>query len=398
MDGPEQVVGQDAPAQRPIYLDYQATTPVDERVFEAMRPTFTQTFGNPASSHSAYGEPARAAVEEARLHVARLFGADEQDVIFTSGATESNNLAIKGVAAAAPPSSHFVTCATEHKSVIDVFAALEAAGHRVTYLDVDAEGGLDLDALMTALRQPTVLVSLMVANNEIGTIHPVAEAAQIAHSAGALFHTDATQAAGHVPLDLRASSIDMMSLSAHKIYGPKGCGALIVRREIQRRLAPLVHGGNHERGLRSGTINVPGCVGFGAACQIMSREGSAEADRLAALAWRLESRLRASVDDVALNGPDLSDRLRGNLNVRITGVPADALSTSVPTVAFSTGSACTSAAPAPSHVLRACGFSHEEAESSIRLSVGRFTTEPEVDAAAALIASAAGRIRSLVHA
>lgn len=383
--------------ERPIYLDYQSTTPVDQRVLTAMNPYFSDVFGNAASPHASFGEPARQAVERARQAVAGLLEVSPQEIVFTSGATESNNLAIKGVAANSPAGSHFVTCLTEHKSVLEVFQDLEIQGHSVTYLPVDREGRIDLNRLKDSLTDGTVLVSLMAANNEIGTVLPLDEVVTICSDAGVLFHTDAAQAVGKVPLYLGTSGVDLASLSAHKIYGPKGVGALFVRRHCQSRLRPGFHGGGQERGLRSGTANVPGCVGFGEACRILVDEGEAEAERLNHLVSLLEERLSKVIADVCVNGP-IDGRLPGNLNVQIPGAPGDALVAALGTVAIATGSACTSDVPTSSHVLRAVGLSDEEAESSIRISVGRFTSEREIQEAVDLLGSAVASIRSLIGA
>lgn len=302
-------------------MDYQATTPVDPRVLTAMHPYFSDVFGNAASTHASFGQPARQAVESAREIVAGLLEVSPQEIVFTSGATESNNLAIKGIAANSPTGSHFVTCLTEHKSVLEVFEALEAQGHSVTYLPVDRKGRIDLNQLKESITDETVLVSLMAANNEIGTVLPIDQVATICSEAGVLFHTDAAQAVGKAPLHLGTSGVDLASLSAHKIYGPKGIGALFVRRHCQSRMRPAFHGGGQERGLRSGTTNVPGCVGFGEACRILVDEGEEEARRLSRLTALLEERLANVIADVGVNGP-IEGRLPGNLNVHISGLLA----------------------------------------------------------------------------
>lgn len=380
-----------------IYLDYQATTPVDSRVLEAMHPYFSDVFGNAASAH-VMGQSAKQAVEAARVRVAGLVGASAQEIVFTSGATEANNLALKGVAARFTTSCHFVTCETEHKSVLEVFQDLQARGHRVTYLPVDQEGRIDLAQLEAAMTEQTVLVSVMTANNEIGTIHPIQGLAAICRNRGVLFHTDAAQAVGKIPLDLGAWGVDLASLSSHKVYGPKGMGALFVRRDSQNRVEPMMHGGGQERGLRSGTANVPGCVGFGEACRILADEGGDEAQRIQSLTNRLERGLAKRLPDFKLNGP-VEDRLAGNLSVYVgPSVPGDALVAAVDTVALATGSACTSDVPTSSHVLRAIGLSDDEAECSVRLSVGRFTTEGDIDRAVGLIAAGVARIQSAVGA
>lgn len=380
-----------------IYLDYQATTPVDPRVLTAMHPYFSSVFGNAASTHASFGHPARQAVERARESIATLLEVSPQEIVFTSGATESNNLAIKGIAANSRAGSHFVSCLTEHKSVIEVFKELEAQGHSVTYLPVDRDGRIDLDQLKNSITEQTVLVSLMVANNEIGTVLPIDQVVAICSQAGVLFHTDAAQAVGKTPLNLETSGVDLASISAHKIYGPKGIGALFVRRQSQTRIRPALHGGGQERGLRSGTLNVPGCVGFGEACRILADEGEDEAQRLARLTSLLEERLADVIAHAHINGPT-EDRLPGNLNVHIPETPGDALVAALGTVAVATGSACTSEVPTSSHVLRAIGLSDEEAECSIRISVGRFTSEEEIHEAVARLSSAVANIRSLIGA
>ena len=362
-----------------------------------MQPYFLDVFGNAASTHASYGEPARRAVEDARTGVARLLGVSPQEVVFTSGATESNNLAIKGIAAGAPAGSHFITCLTEHKSVLEVFQNLEAQGHFVTYLPVDRDGQIDLDLLTRSITDTTVLVSLMAANNEIGTVLPMYEVAAICREAEVLFHSDAVQAVGKIPLSPGDWGVDMASLSAHKIYGPKGVGALFVRRDCQNQMRASIHGGGQERGLRSGTTNVPGCVGFGEACRILLEEGEGEARRLNHLISHLKERLGEIIADLGVNGP-LEDRLPGNLNVHIPGTPGDALIAALGTVAVATGSACASEVPSSSHVLKAIGLADEEAECSIRMSVGRFTSEEEIHAAVDLIGAAVANIRSLIGA
>lgn len=383
--------------ERPIYLDYQATTPVDPRVLTAMHPYFSDVFGNAASTHASFGQPARQAVERARESIATLLEVSTQEIVFTSGATESNNLAIKGIAATSPAGSHFITCLTEHKSVLEVFKELEAQGHSVTYLPVDREGRIDLNQLKDSITEQTQLVSLMAANNEIGTVLPIDQVAAICSQAGSLFHTDAAQAVGKTPLNLGTSGVDLASLSAHKIYGPKGMGALFARRQSQNRIRPAFHGGGQERGLRSGTTNVPGCVGFGEACRILAVEGQDEAQRLIRLTSLVEARLANVVADVRVNGP-IEGRLPGNLNVHIPGTPGDALVAALGTVAIATGSACTSDVPTSSHVLRAVGLSDDDADCSIRISVGRFTSEEEIHEAIDLLSSAVANIRSLIGA
>jgi cysteine desulfurase len=375
----------------PIYLDSHATTPVDPRVLEAMLPFFTEHFGNASSRNHPFGWKAGKAVERAREQVGSLIGARFRDVVFTSGATESNNLAIKGVAARAPEHRrHIVTIATEHRAVLDPCRALERDGYRVSYVDVDGEGRIDLDRLRDAVRADTLLVSAMSANNEIGVLHPLAAIAEIAHAQGALFHCDAAQSAGLVPLNAKETGVDLMSLSAHKMYGPKGIGALYVaKRDPAIGLEALIDGGGHERGFRSGTLNVPAIVGFGKAAEVCLGQADADAARLRALRDRLWSAL-SSVGSIHLNGA-LEMRLPNNLNVHIDDVHGESLLKAIAAdLAVSSGAACATASADPSHVLRAMGLSDEQARSSIRFGLGRFTTEQEIDAAADIVISAAG--------
>lgn len=378
----------------PIYLDAHATTPVDPRVLEAMLPFFTEHFGNAASRNHPYGWTANKAVEQAREHVGALIGARFRDVIFTSGATESNNLAIKGLAARAPAGRrHIVTVATEHRAVLDPCGALERDGFRVTYLSVDREGRIDLEHMRAAVSAETLLVSAMSANNEIGVLHPLAEIAQIAHAHGALFHCDAVQSAGVSPPNAKDLGIDLISLSAHKMYGPKGIGALYVaKRTPSIELEALIDGGGHERGFRSGTLNVPAIVGFGKAADICKAESAADAQRLRALRDRLWTAL-SSVEGIHLNGP-LEPRLPNNLNIRVDDVHGETLLKAIaPDVAVSSGAACATASAEPSHVLRAIGLSDEDARASIRFGLGRFNTEQEIDAAAAVVEGAVRQLR-----
>ena len=378
---------------RPIYLDAHATTPVDPRVLEAMLPFFTEHFGNAASRNHPFGWKANKSVERAREQVAALIGARFRDVVFTSGATESNNLAIKGLAARAPASRrHIVTIATEHRAVLDPFRAVARAGFRVTYLGVDREGCIDLDQLRGAVTADTLLVSAMSANNEIGVLHPVGEIADIAHASGALFHCDAAQSAGLVPLNVRDVGIDLASLSAHKMYGPKGVGALYVaRRDPAIGLEALIDGGGHEHGYRSGTLNVPAIVGFGRAAELC-RESALEATRVRALRDRLWTSL-STLDGIHLNGP-VERRLPNNLNVRVADVHGETLLKAIASdVAVSSGAACATASAEPSHVLRAIGLSDDQARASIRFGLGRFNTEQEIDAAAAVVISAVRLLR-----
>lgn len=378
----------------PIYLDANATTPLDPRVLEAMLPYFTTHFGNPASRAHAFGKKAAEAVALARMTLAALLGAGEDEIVFTSGATESNNLALKGAAAAArEKGNHIITGLTEHKAVLDVVARLESEGFEVTRLAPDRQGRIAAGQVAAAITGRTILISLMAANNETGTLHPIAEVGRLAKSRGILLHTDATQAVGRTAMDVDAMGVDLLSLSAHKIYGPKGIGALYVRRRSPRvRLVPQMDGGGHERGLRSGTLNVPGIVGLGAAAELCRREMAAEALRLASLRDRLHDGLRAGLDLVILNGHP-TERLPNTLNVSFVGVDAEALLTEMPEVAVSTGSACTSAILEPSHVLRAMGLPDNLAHAAVRFSVSRFTTEDEIDRTIAAVVRAVRTLR-----
>lgn len=378
---------------RPIYLDYHATTPVDPRVLEAMLPYFTERFGNPASRQHAYGWEAQEAVDRARAQVAALIGAAAGEIVFTSGASESNNLAIKGAAfALRSKGDHLVTVATEHKSVLDSFGCLESEGWKVTYLGVDREGFIRLDELRSAVTDRTVLVSVMAANNEIGTLQPLAEIGAITSARGVLFHTDAAQAAGKIPIDVRAMHIDLLSLTGHKYYGPKGAGALFVHRRKPRiELACQIHGGGHENGFRSGTLNVPGIVGLGAAAEICRTGLESEATRLGALRDRLLDALRRELDGVQVNGPLGERRLTHNLHVSIDGIEGERLLLAIGELAVSTASACSAGSQKPSHVLDAIG---QHASASIRFGLGRTTTEAEVDAAAARLTKVVRSLRS----
>ena len=377
---------------RPVYLDYQATTPVDPRVFEAMRPYFSEMFGNPHSVDHVYGREAEEAVEKAREQVASLIGAEAREIVFTSGATESNNLAIKGAARFLKHRrNHVVTVATEHKCVLESVADLEREGITGTVLPVKPDGLLDLDVLKQALTDNTALLSVMAVNNEIGVIQPLAEIGAICRERGVLFHTDAAQGAGKIPVDVGAMHIDLMSISGHKIYGPKGIGALYVRRRPRVRVEPLFSGGGQERGLRSGTLPAPLCIGLGAACAIAQADMANEATRIDFQSRRLSWALGVSLP-VQLNGHP-NQRIPGNLNYRFDGLDAGELLEAVAAdVAASTGSACTSAEVEPSYVLRALGLSDVQAASSIRFGLGRFTTEAEIDRAASALISAARRL------
>jgi cysteine desulfurase len=374
---------------KPLYLDYHATTPVDPRVLEAMLPFFTERFGNPHSKQHAWGWDARDAVDAARAQVAALINASANEITFTSGASESNNLAIKGVVAARrdPAGTHVITVATEHKSVLDVCRGLEAEGVDVTVLGVQTDGRVDLDALKRAITPRTVLVSVMGANNEIGTVQPLAEIGAIARERGALFHTDAAQAAGKIPIDVHAMSIDLLSMTAHKFYGPKGSGALFVRRMKPRlALTPQIAGGGQENGVRSGTLNVPGIVGLGRAAEICRLEMADESRRLASLRDRLLNGLRARLDGVCVNG-SLDHRLPHNLHVSFDGIEGEALLMALDGVAVSTGSACASGSQAPSHVLEAIGATGDRASASVRFGLGRTTTADEIDFAIERVAT-----------
>ncbi|HEX3041626.1 MAG TPA: cysteine desulfurase family protein [Solirubrobacterales bacterium] len=374
-----------------IYLDYQATTPVDPRVLEAMLPYFGERFGNAASVQHAAGRAAAAAVESAREQVAAAIGADRREIVFCSGATEADSLALKGLTKGSER-DRLVVLATEHPAVMESARSLRRDGYEVVELNVDAEGQPSLSELREEVDERTLLVSVAAANNEIGTLPPLAEIARIAHEKGAYFHTDAAQAVGRVDLDVGRDGIDLLSLSGHKLYGPKGVGALYVRTELQPLMASQIEGGGHERGLRSGTLNVPGIVGLGAAAELAMASREEEAKRLRALAIRLLEKVREEVDGVELNGPQ-GDRLPGNLNLRFAGVDAEALIANCPGLAISAGSACSAATPTPSHVLTAIGLDGEAAEQSVRIGVGRPTAAPEVDRAADLLAAAVDRIR-----
>jgi cysteine desulfurase len=382
--------------KRPVYLDAHATTPVDPRVLAAMLPCFTEDFGNAASRTHAFGWRAEEAVDRAREQAAALLGASPKEIVWTSGATESNNLALLGaMEAMRDRGDHLITCVTEHPSVLDPARELERRGFRVTRLPVDATGLLDLDALREALDERTLLVSVMTGNNEIGTIQPVAEAAKVVHEESpALFHTDAAQAAGKLPIDVERGGIDLLSLSAHKIHGPKGVGALYVRRRRPSvRLDPVLFGGGHERGLRSGTLNVPGIVGLGAALEIAAKEMRGDGERLRRLRDRLHRSIEAELDGVRLNGHP-EHRLPNNLNLSFDGVEAEALLNEIPDLAVSTGAACSSASPEPSHVIQALGFPDSRAQSSIRFGLHRFTTQDDVDFAAAEMVRAVRKLRA----
>lgn len=380
----------------PIYLDNHSTTPMDPRVLESMLPYFGAVFGNAASRNHSFGWEAEEAVEKARNQVADLIGANKKEIVFTSGATESNNLALKGVAEMyAERGNHIITAATEHKAVLDACKRLEKQGCKVTYLPVKADGLVDLDMLREAITDKTILVSIMYANNEIGVIQPMKEIGAICKERGVLFHTDATQAVGKIPVNVIADNIDLLSFTGHKIYGPKGCGALYVRRKSPRvQLTAQMDGGGHERGMRSGTLNVPGIVGLGEACALCKNEMSVEAERLGGLRDRLKDRIMAELDEVYING-SMEHRLPNNLNISFAYVEGESLLMGINDIAVSSGSACTSATLEPSYVLKALGAGDDLAHSSIRFGLGRFTTQEEVDYAAEKIIQVVLKLREL---
>ena len=380
----------------PIYMDYHATTPVDPRVLETMLPYFTQDFGNSASRNHAFGWAAEEAVDKARKQVADLLGANPKEIIFTSGATESNNLAIKGVAEMyREKGNHVITCVIEHKAVIDACKKLEKQGARVTYLPVQKNGRIDLDDLRAAITDKTILITIMTANNEIGVLQPVAEIGAIAKEKGILFHTDAVQAAGKVPFDVNQVKADLVSISAHKMYGPKGIGALYVRRRNPRvLLAEQISGGGHERGMRSGTLNVPGIVGLGKAAAICQAEMAADATRLITLRERLNEKFHENLDEIYING-SMEHRLPHNLNISFAYVEGESLLMGINDVAVSSGSACTSASLEPSYVLKALGAGDDLAHSSIRFGLGRWTTEEEVDYVVDKLTNVVRRLREM---
>ena len=395
----------------PIYMDHHATTPVDPRVLEAMLPYFTESFGNAASRNHVFGWEAEAAVDQARETIAEAMNASAKEIVFTSGATESDDLAILGVARMyREKGNHIVTGATEHRAVLDTCRALEKEGFEITWLAPDRFGRISGREVSQALTDRTILVTLMLANNEIGTIHPIDEIGAVCRERGVLFHTDAVQGFGKIPFDVQKSQVDLASVTAHKLYGPKGIGALFVRSRGPRvRLTPLIHGGGHERGLRSGTLNVPGIVGFGRAVSIAVAERETEARRLRILRQRLFERISTRLDGVSLNGPPLPAigedgslvpeepewRLPGNLNLSFAGVEGEALLMGLKDVAVSSGSACTSASLQPSHVLKAIGVPDELAHSSIRFGLGRSNTAEEVDFTSDATVRAVERLRQM---
>ncbi len=380
----------------PVYMDNHATTPVDPRVVDAMLPYFNEKFGNSASRNHSFGWTAEEAVENARAQVARLINATPKEIVFTSGATESDNLAIKGVAEMyREKGNHIITQVTEHKAVLDACKRLEKYGYEVTYLPVAKDGRVDLEELRKAITPKTILISIMYANNEIGVIQPIAEIGKIAKEKGVFFHTDAVQACGKVPVDVQRDNIDLLSISAHKMYGPKGCGALYVRRRNPRvQLASIIDGGGHERGMRSGTLNVPGIVGLGKAAELCQQEMPTESKRMTALRDRLKDHIFSRLDEVYING-SMTHRLPNNLNISFAFVEGESLLMGINDVAVSSGSACTSATLEPSYVLKALGVGEDLAHTSIRFGLGRFNTEEEVDYVANRVIEVVSRLREL---
>jgi cysteine desulfurase len=378
----------------PIYLDYSATTPVDPRVAQKMIPYLTEQFGNPASRSHSFGWDAERAVEEARGHVAALLNCDPKEIVWTSGATEGDNLAIKGAANFyKSKGKHIITVRTEHKAVLDTVRELERQGFEATYLDPEPNGIIDLEKFKAAIRPDTILVSVMMVNNEIGVIQPVAEIGEICRSKGIIFHCDAVQAAGKVEIDLAKLKVDLMTVTAHKVYGPKGIGAQFVRRKPRVRIEPQIHGGGHERGFRSGTLAVHQIVGMGEAFRLAKLEMAAEGERIRALRDKLLNGLK-DMEEVYVNG-DMQRRIPGNLNISFNFVEGESLIMAIKDIAVSSGSACTSASLEPSYVLRALGRSDELAHSSIRFTIGRFTTEEEIDYAVKLLRAKIGKLREL---
>ncbi len=383
--------------QTPIYLDNHATTAVDPRVLDAMLPYFSERFGNAASKSHAFGWEADAAVDTARQQVAKLIGAaSPREIVFTSGATESDNLAIKGVAEAyRDKGNHIITCVTEHKAVLDSCKVLAKHGCEITYLPVAADGMIDMQRLRGAITEKTILLSIMAANNEIGTIQPIKEIGRLAKEKNILFHSDATQGVGKFPINVDAMGIDLLSLTAHKMYGPKGSGALYVRGNKPKvKLASMIDGGGHENGMRSGTLNVPGIVGLGKACELSQQEMSGEAERLIALRERLKDGILSQLDDVRING-HAEQRLPGNLNLSFAYIEGESLLMGLKDIAVSTGSACTSASLEPSYVLKAIGLADELAYSAIRFGLGRFTTEDEIDYTIKRVVEEVSRLRAM---
>jgi cysteine desulfurase len=380
----------------PIYMDNHATTPMDPRVLEEMLPYFIEKFGNAASRNHSFGWVGEEATELGRERVAKLVGATTKEIIFTSGATESDNLAIKGAAEMyKEKGNHIITAVTEHKAVLDTCKRLEKYGYRVTYLPVQKDGLVDLDDLKRAIDDRTILVTIMAANNEIGVVQPIAEIGKLCHERGVIFHTDATQAVGKIPVDVVKQNIDLMSISAHKMYGPKGVGALYVRRKNPRvQISAIIDGGGHERGMRSGTLNVPGIVGLGKACAIASEEMAQESCKLAGMRNRLRDKIMGRLDEVYING-SWEHRLPHNLNISFAYVEGESLLMGINDIAVSSGSACTSATLEPSYVLKALGTGDDLAHSSIRFGIGRFNTEAEVDYVADRVVETVSRLREL---
>jgi cysteine desulfurase len=380
----------------PIYMDNHATTQLDPRVLEEMLPYFMEKFGNAASRNHPFGWAAEEAVELSRERIAKLIGATAKEIIFTSGATESDNLAIKGVAEMyREKGNHIITAVTEHKAVLDTCKHLEKAGFRVTYMPVQKDGLVDVDDLKRAIDDKTILVTIMAANNEIGVVQPLAEIGKICRERGVIFHTDAVQAIGKIPVDVNKMNIDVASITAHKLYGPKGVGALYVRRKNPRvQLVPLIDGGGHERGMRSGTLNVPGIVGLGKACQIAMEDLPQESCKIAGLRNRLRDNIMGRLDEVYING-STEHRLPGNLNISFAYVEGESLLMGINDIAVSSGSACTSATLEPSYVLKALGTGDDLAHSSIRFGIGRFNTEAEVDYVAEKLIDTVKKLREL---
>jgi cysteine desulfurase len=380
----------------PIFMDNHSTTPMDPRVLEAMLPYFVEKFGNAASRNHAFGWEAEKAVDQAREQIAHLIHCDPKEIIFTSGATESDNLALKGVAEMyREKGNHIITAVTEHKAVLDTCKRLEKMGYEVTYLPVRADGMVDPEAVKGEITEKTILISIMMANNEIGVIQPVAEIGKIAKERGVIFHCDAAQGVGKIPVDVQAMGIDVMALSAHKMYGPKGIGALYVRKKNPRvRIAPMMDGGGHERGMRSGTLNVPGIVGFGKACELCEKEMVEESARLTRLREKLKGGILKGLDEVYLNGHP-TQRLPGNLNMSFAYVEGESLLMGLKEIALSSGSACTTATLEPSYVLRSLGVGSDLAHSSLRFGLGRFNTEEEVDYAVQRVVETVRRLREM---
>jgi cysteine desulfurase len=380
----------------PVYMDNHATTPMDSRVLEEILPYFMEKFGNAASRNHSFGWVGEEGVERARERVAKLIGATTKEIIFTSGATESDNLAIKGVAEMyKEKGNHIITAVTEHKAVLDSCKRLEKYGYRVTYLPVQKDGLVDLDELKRAMNDKTMLVTIMAANNEIGVLQPITEIGKLCRERGVIFHTDATQAVGKIPVDVNKQNIDVMSISAHKMYGPKGVGALYVRRKNPRvQISAIIDGGGHERGMRSGTLNVPGIVGLGKACAICAEDMAKESCRMAGMRNRLRDSIMGRLDEVYING-SMEHRLPGNLNISFAYVEGESLLMGINDVAVSSGSACTSATLEPSYVLKALGTGDDLAHSSIRFGIGRFNTEAEVDYVADRVVETVERLREL---